>query len=227
MKLLLLTLITATLAAQTTGKVISLQYIKPDRAAMIAKAFGDGGRVRPEYRDDWAKIILSGPAELLDLVDREIKKVDVPEVPAQNIECTFYILAAGDGTLPDDLAGVAKQVKALLNINSLRLIDSIQVRTREGRNAEASGVMGRSTERPNLYQLRIGEITAQGNDKARTIRMTNLNFGSKIASGNNYLDTGFNTNVDFREGQKIVIGKSSLDISGTPYFVVVTGRVTD
>lgn len=80
---------------------------------------------------------------------------------------------------------------------------------------------------PNQYQLRFDEVIVQGADKARSIKLSRLKFGTKIAVGSQFFDTGLTTDVDFREGQKIVIGKSSLDSSGTPFFVVVTGKVVD
>ena len=231
MKLQLFVLMSMTLWAQPSAKVIMLKYLKVDSALTIGQAFGDGKVIL--QRDPRAQmIVLSGPSDLLTAIENAIQKADVPEKTALNLEITFYVLVAGDkeGTvaLPEDLASVAKQVKGLFGYPSLRLLDSLQVRARDGMRGEASGMMGMKPGNwPNQYQLRFDEVMVQGADKARSIKLSRLKFGTKIAVGSQFFDTGFNTDVDFREGQKIVIGKSSLDSSGTPFFVVVTGKVVD
>ncbi len=231
MKLLLLVLMSLTLWGQSSAKVILLKYIKADSAFVIANAFGDG-KVNVQRDPRAQMLVLSGPPDLLTAIENAIQKADVPEKAALNVELTFYALVAGDiaGTvaLPDDLAGVAKQVKGLFGYPSLRLMDSLQVRARDGMRGEATGMMGKAQgNNPNQYYLRFDEVLVQGSEKAHSIKLSRLRFGTKILIGSQYLDMGLTTDVDFREGQKIVIGKSSLDSSGTPFFVVVTGRVVD
>ncbi len=65
----------------------------------------------------------------------------------------------------------------------------------------------------------------EGETGSRFLRLSGLKFGGRIATGANYVETGFNTDVDRKDGQKILMRNSSLDTSGTPYFVVVTGKV--
>ena len=235
MKLLLLVLMTVALWGQSSAKVIMLKHMNADTASLIAQAFGDG-KVNHQRDPRTQMIVLSGPPDLLTAIENAIQKADVPDKPALNVELTFYVLVAGDAAaataLPEELAGVARQVKALFGYPTLRLLDSIQVRSRDGKGGEASGIMGKTQgSLPNQYQLRFTEVNLQGAEKARTLRLKALKFGTKIAigipTGTQYLDTGINTDIDFRAGQKIVIGKSSLDSSGTLFFVVVTGKVVD
>jgi len=231
MKLLLLVLMSVTLWGQSSAKVIMLKYLNVDVALLIGFAFGDG-KVLVNRDPKGQMIVVSGPPELLTAIETAIQKADVPDKPALNVELTFYVLVAGDASaataLPEEVAGVAKQAKTLFGHPTLRLLDSIQVRTRDGKGGEASGMMGKMQGTlPSQYQLRFAEVSLQGAEKARTVRLNALKFGTKIAIGAQYWDTGINTDVDFREGQKIVIGKSSLDSSGTPFFVVVTGKVVD
>ncbi len=230
MRVILLAFVAVVLWGQNTAMLIELRHIGPGLAAQIASAYGDG---KVNVSTNASTLILSGPPEQLTVIHGVIRKADVP-TPAKarkNVELTFYVLAAGDpggrDLLPDDLAGVAKQVKGVLGVPALRLVESIQIRSREGRGGEASGILGKSAGAPNIYQLRFGEVRLQGEANARSLRLDSLKFGAKILSGNSYIDTGFSTEIDFKEGQKVVIGKSSLDTSGTPFFVVVTGKVVD
>jgi hypothetical protein len=228
MRVLLLACVAVGLWAQNSAVLITLRHMNLSLAGQIAEAYGDG---KVKVSGNSSTVILSGPPELLAIIQKAIEKADLPDPVAKNVELTFYVLTGADAAsrdpLPDELAGVAKQVKGILGVPALRMVESIQIRTRVGRSSEASGILGRSAGGPNLYQLRIQAVEIHGEANARALRLTGLKFGARIASGANYVDTGFNTDVDFKEGQKIVIGKSSLDTSGTPYFVVVTGKVVD
>ncbi len=230
MRILLLVFVTVALWGQNTGMVITLRHIKSEYAFQIANAFSNG-KVIFQMTPGSPNVVMSGPPESLAIVENAIKKADVPEPPPQNVELLVYVLAAADGAggspLPEDLAGVAKQMKGVLGIPTLRLIESIQIRARVGKGGEATGILGKSADRPNLYQLRFNEVTVQDTATGRSLRLSGLKFGGKISTGTSYVDTGFSTDIDLKEGQKVVIGKSSLDTSGTPYFVVVTGKVVD
>jgi hypothetical protein len=230
MKTLLLLSFGMVMWGQNAGLVIPLRHIKGHYAAQLANAFGDG-KVKIQNFPDSPNLVLNGPPELLSIIESAIKKADVPPTAAPNVEVTFYILAGGEGAqgspLPEELSGVARQVKGLLGMTALKLVESIQIRSRAGTGGEASGVMGKSVGNPSLYQLRFGELSVEGDPGGRLLRLSHLKFGGKIATGGSYVETGFSTNVDLRDGQKIVIGKSSLDTSGTPYFVVVTGKVVE
>ncbi|MFN7648715.1 MAG: hypothetical protein ACK6DY_10445 [Acidobacteriota bacterium] len=230
MKTLFLLCFTMSLWGQNAALVIQLKHIKVGYGLQLANAFGNG-KVNVQTRPDSPGLVLSGPPELLAVIESAIRKADVPLTPAPNVELTFYILAGGEGAnggpLPEDLSGVAKQVKGLLGMAGLKMVESIQIRTRAGSGGEASGVMGKSVGNPSYYQLRFGEVLVEGEPGARFLRLGHLKFGGKIAIGQNYVETGFNTDVDLRDGQKIVIGKSSLDTSGTPFFIVVTGKVVE
>jgi len=42
-----------------------------------------------------------------------------------------------------------------------------------------------------------------------------------------YIDTGIATDVDIREGQKVVVGKANMDGSDRASIVVLTAKVVD
>jgi len=230
MRVLLLVFVTVALWGQNTGMVLNLQSIKSEYAVQIANAFNDG-KVKYQLMPGSSNFVMSGPPESMAVIENAIRKADVPELPSPNVELIFYVLSAGDsmagGPLPDELAGVAKQVKGVLGVAALRLIESIQLRTRVGRGSSTSGILGKAAGAPSFYNLSFIEVAVQGGSSGRSLRVSGFKFGARIHNEGKYLDTGFNTDVDLREGQKIVIGKSSFDASGNPYFVVVTGKVVD
>jgi hypothetical protein len=222
MKTLFLLCFTVALWGQKAGLVIPLKHIEGGYGRQIAKAFGNGD-VDIELSPDSRNLVLSGRPELLAIIESAIRKADLPLPPPPNVELTLYILAGGEGPnsdpLPEELSGVAKQVKGLLGMAGLKLVESIQIRTRAGSPAEASGLMGKSVTNAAPYNLHVREVIVEGEPGNRALRLHEL----KFAVGGK----GFLTDVNLRDGQKIVVGKSSLNTAGTSFFVVVTGKVVE
>jgi hypothetical protein len=115
------------------------------------------------------------------------------------------------------------------------------VRSREGRGGEASGLMNpaQASTAPALkplYQFKFNQSTVSTDDKGRSIHLDHVRFGGRIPTATStkdgesqyqYLDTGINTDVDLREGQKVVVGKASIGTVNTSLFLVLTAKVVD
>lgn len=185
-----------------------------------------------------------------------IKRYDVPRgaAPAgnRNIELIAYMLiAAPKGTagdaLPAELDPVAKQLKAVFGYNDLRLLDSALIRTREGVPVEASGTAGSvSPAVPNRaahYLLRFARSALVSSERGNTIRLDGFRFTLRVpysveqaqaapgtpsqAPQYNYSEVGFNTELDIREGQKVVVGKAKVDTTGSAFMLVLTAKALD
>lgn len=102
---------------------------------------------------------------------------------------------------------------------------------------EVNGVAPKSPdESPTLYRFAFGSASiTSDNSVGRMIRIDNLRLGAKVpvksgpAGVSNFstIDTGINTNIDVREGQKIVVGKATIDGSNNALFLVLTAKVVD
>lgn len=174
----------------------------------------------------------------------------------RNIELVAYMLmAAPKGTagdaLPAELDGVAKQLKAVFGYGDLRLLDSLLVRTREGVPAEASGNAGVTNpvlpNAPALYDLRIARTAVNQSERGTVIRFDGFKFRVRVpyptasfqpgqgATGVSplvstqfqYSEVGFNTELDIREGQKVVVGKAKVDATGSAFVLVLTAKAID
>jgi hypothetical protein len=201
------------------------------------------------------KAISVGSDEAADLVTAEelIKRYDVPQgrVPTRgdrNIEVTVYMLLAGKKStvgeaVPLELDGVAKQLKSVFGYSDLRLLDSTIVRTREGVPAETTGSAGVADPSlpnvpPSIYQLRFRSASLIAGDRGTIIRIDGFRFGFRIyyvaiiappGQTQQYTasELGFNTELDVREGQKVVVGKSKVDNNGNAFVLVVTAKGVD
>ena len=250
-KLLLAVAVTAILHAQESGggpaaRIIQLKHTNAERIAELLGVFtapGSGVSVRIDR--DLQRIIVHGSPERVAMIEEFTRKLDVAPPPPKNIEVTVYMLAAQQqpeaGSIPDELAGVVKQLRGVFGLQGFRVLETMVMRGREGRGGEASGLMNPpkgDDSQPSLYTFRYQRASISGEDKARTIRLDGVRFGGRIpvvsthvsTTGQKqwqYLDTGVNTDVDLREGQKVVIGKASIGAANATLFLVVSAKIVD
>ncbi|MCX6598581.1 MAG: hypothetical protein NTV70_19700 [Acidobacteria bacterium] len=183
--------------------------------------------------------VCANSAAGLKTIEETIRRYDVYK-PAENIEFTIYLLVASpdpakSGPVPAALESVMKQMTATFALKGYRLFDTIVLRARDSRTAEVSaiaptrGIDGHAI----LYQCRIQSARITQDDKGKNIRIDGLRVGLRIpqrAGGSggpgtvpqfNYAESGFNTDIDVREGQKAVVGKANLDGNETMFAVLV------
>ncbi len=175
-------------------------------------------------------IAVSGPPAIVDAVGEAIKRFDVP---TKNTELTAYLLAASQqaaqaDNVPKELDPVLKQLKSLFSYQGYRLLDTMIARAREGQELEMSSAgPAVRVDRPNFYQLRAKSINITAEGKGSLIRLDGLRFSARTYSGDTPLDTYINTDLDLREGQKVVVGKAGMGSSGDALILVITAKVVD
>jgi hypothetical protein len=233
-----------TVETKDVSRILTLKHINATNTQAVCNTFGKS--VRCSY-DDRLKIVgLAGPKDVVDAVQDAIQKLDVgPEQP-RNVELTFFVLvgltSGPGGQIPEDLAGVAKQLKTVFSFQSFKVMESMVIRAREGRGGEASGLMPPLPGMPAealkpVYQLRFQNVQITGAPESRSVRVDNLRFGGKIPfvtgpgepgkQTYQYIDTGINTDVDMKEGQKIVVGKAGMSSANDSMFLVVSAKVIE
>lgn len=240
MKSILLTLLCAValFGQQTVTRIVHLKHVDTDNLKVVVGMMS-AGKVNWQPDKAMRLIGLSGPSDLVDAVEATIKKMDVPPVPEKNVELTFHILAAGgqspSSPIPSDLTSVVQQLGGVFGLKSFRLLETAVMRGREGRGAESNGVIAIpvKVEASPRYYLRVSRVSSSHGDKGALIRIDGLDFSVSIpyakvgGQGLDWLGSGIKTDIDVREGQKVVVGKSSLDSSNQSIFLVVTARILD
>jgi hypothetical protein len=240
MKRILLTLLcTAALFGQeVVSRVVQLKYVHPDNTQAVLDILA-AGKVRWRTDTSLRIIAMNGPTELVEAMEAAIKKLDMPPPAIRNIELTFSILTAGtqagSDTVPPDLAGVVQQLGKVFGLKSFRLLETAVMRGREGRPLESSGILSVpvKVDSSPRYHLRFQRVSTSPAEKGLLIRIDGLDFNVSIpvlkvgGQGLDYMGAGIKTDVDVREGQKVVVGKSSLDTTGQSVFLVVSAKVLD
>jgi len=154
---------------------------------------------------------------------------------ANNIELTVYLLsgvAQGETTddVPQDLVATVKQLRSIFNYRSYKLTESFMLRGRLGGGASAQGVLPGGSG--IHYEFRYSAAQAS----SETSPLIRIN-GLRIVLTNNYYRRGgdgksvpdplasISTDLDIREGQKTVVGKSSINSTGDALILVIVPKL--
>ena len=232
--LLALALMAAPLLAQQTvdpneriSKLVMLKYADPRAVRNLLTNFGVEIQV-----DEQAKVVaLAGHRANVTTAEEAIKQLDVPGAAQKDIELTVYFVLGSDSApmgsaIPADLQSTVATLKGTFPFKNYGMLDSLSLRTRSGTAASNSGQL---SER-RLTSFSVNSATLEGD--GGMIQINNLRAGLKIPvtdkdGKSTYMDTGLNTDVvDVKEGQKLVVGRSSLNGPDTAIFLVLIAKVS-
>jgi hypothetical protein len=192
---------------------------------------------------DLKVLAVSCAPDTMPAIEDVIKRLDLPPASSKNIELTVYLLNASEQAVssqgvPPDLQGVVDQLKGIFPYKGFRLSESMVIRVRDGQGGSVSGIAPATSEGYKIFynfEFRTANIT-EGAD-GRTIRLNHLKLGAKVplllpgpaekSSNVQYQNTGIETDVDVRDGKKVVVGKANTDGSSGAMILVVTAKIVD
>jgi hypothetical protein len=155
----------------------------------------------------------------------------------KNVELTFHLLLgtaqAESISVPPDLGGVATQLRSVFGFKSVRVLETSVLRGREGRQLEAKGLVPTSSKLAETapYGISVKSVAVNAGEKGAAIRLDGLRFNAQFPIGTpsaiQFQPVGISTDLDVREGQKVVVGKASIDGASQSIFLVVTAKVVD
>lgn len=228
-------------------KMFVLKYADPNQLVYLLQVFG--GNFTPNA--SMHVLAVSTTPDAMAAVEDAINRLDVPSAAPQNVDLTAYFLIgsstenAPSGALPKDLDSVVTQLRNAFTYKNYRLMDVLTLRTRTGREAQTSSTSGAvtigNTSQPIITQFRLQSVTISGDG---TIRIDGLRASNRVpvATGSfqpgvggvginplvntqfSYQDIGINTDLDIKEGQKLVVGKMGMS-PNEALFLVLTARV--
>jgi hypothetical protein len=240
-KLIMLALACATLAyAAEDTRVQKIVPITTGDTRQIFNAVSNVLAAMPVniqmYQDT---LVLNGSAETVAAAEQLIKNLMSSAPRERNIEITGYIILAttqaGDGSanMPAELDPVLKQFRSLLNYKAFRVLDTVILRGRENRENSGMGSSGFlavpgaagamadfKVERPSVTD----DVVHLKNLKLMVrIPTTRVNANGDVID--NYVT--ISTDADVKAGQKVAIGKASVDANGDALILVVSAKVVD
>jgi hypothetical protein len=237
-KLAILILFAAVACLRAEDAVTRVFQFKYADARALQRVLSPYGRVEADPMLK-ALTITVRDNNVLSEVEQIVKRFDVPPPPVPNIDVTIYLMSAlgtpSSGAVPAELEPVVKQLKNTFSYKGYQLIDTEVIRVRAGQGGDVSGVVdGAPSVDGNKTISRVGfrSASVSTDEKGRAIRIDGLKVGLRIpiAAGEKkyqYIETGLNTDVDVREGQKVVVGKANMDGSDRASIVVLTAKVVE
>ena len=167
--------------------------LKYTDAAKLRKLFSRYSYPMSSNRD-YNVLTVTGPAGFQAQVEAAIKLFDVAPDPPKNIELAIYLITTketpGSLPLPKELDG---------KYRGYRLADSQVIRIRTGQPAESSGLA-------LLAQVRFRGASIGPGEKDRVISIDGLRVQLKAPD-----TASLSTDIDLRENQPAVIGKTNPD----------------
>ncbi|MGI8988708.1 MAG: hypothetical protein ACR2I2_03865 [Bryobacteraceae bacterium] len=188
--------------------------------------------------DSAGAIAAHGSPATVDAIGEAIKRLDVAPAAVENVEIDVYMLMASrsgsSGSLPKELDAVVKQLKGTFNYQDYRLLETAVTRTRDGGHAVLTGFIPMQFEgQPMIYALLLGPIAIASEGKERSVRINNFKMTFQVpyrtdqSGGFSYRQAEMNTDLDVREGQKVVVGKSNINGSNDAMILVVTAKLVN
>jgi hypothetical protein len=226
---LIATLFAALLSAQgkkeepktkSVQKIFQIKYADPRAVDQALQIFGCCTRPTPYL----GVVSVSVPPDVMPLVENAIKQLDVPSAGPQNFEIVAWLISATNadaegGQIPRDLDEVVKRITSTFGLKHFRLIDTLLLRTRSGERANVSGqVMLGTPPKSAATILQIKSASVTPGEKGNIVHITNLDVRLNPASQ-------IQSDIDIPEGQRVVVGKSSMDAPDKALIVVLTAKV--
>jgi hypothetical protein len=219
-------------APKPVERLIQLRYVDASRANNLAAVFAGGRTLQLQADDHLHFIAVRGPAETVAAFEEAVKKIDVPPI---DFDLTVYLVSGSNqpgDQLPEALASTAKQLHGVFAYKGYQLLESFVLRGRDGRKGTANGTIS-ANGKSSTYSFRYEEASVSG-DAPKTINFRYLNLNLQFRTGGLnkegqpiFHETGLSTDIDVRDGQKVVVGKSDMNNGESPLILVVTAKVVE
>jgi hypothetical protein len=194
-------------------------------------------------------LVLNGTQESVTSAEQLIKNLMSAAPRERNIEITGYIILAsvdwkseqghnlpaggGVANMPADLDPVLKQFRSLLNYKAFHVLDTIILRGRENSIMTSSGFLAvpgvpgstGATVEFRVQRPSVTEDVVHLKDLNLNVRIPTTNVNDKGAVYSN--EVRISTDADVKAGQKVAIGKASVDANGDALILVVSAKVVD
>jgi hypothetical protein len=204
-------------------KIVQLKYIDPAAMQEVLSVFGCCVRANPALK----VVTLDLPQDAMQAAEDAIKRFDVPSAAPKDLELIAYFLVGSENAepnatpVPTDLEPVVKQIRSIFALKNFSLLDTLLIRAGSGQGGQATGqaTLYPGAKGPTLFRIR--RWAARPGDKGEIIGIESLQTRFSIGEGVGVqLDR-----IDVPVGQKVVIGKSSMDGPTKTLVIVLSARL--
>jgi Bacterial type II/III secretion system short domain len=228
---------------KNTQAIIEVKYADVNRLANLLQPMFGNMNIRAD--SSLHVIGISGPPDLVAAFTAAIQKLDVPLSAEPDVELTVYLISGatqGTGTddVPQELTSTVKQLHGLFAYKSYKLSDTLVLRGRTGRpfNGAETQTEGVLPGTANLnYHLAYNSLEVSPGDP-RTVHINGLGFRlhgptvtfttkDNVTTDHTQTPAKIFTDLDVKDGQKTVVGKSSVNSAGDALILVIVPKIVD
>ncbi|HXK02697.1 MAG TPA: secretin N-terminal domain-containing protein [Verrucomicrobiae bacterium] len=210
---------------QRTTKLVHLKYVDPEALRAIVSQFG----VNVVPNSSMKVMTLSGLPPQIAAAEAAIQQLDVAP---KDIELVVHFVVGSDqanlvgSPIPSDIRDVISQLKSTFTYKDYRMLDVLTLRSRAGSSAETTGILDSKQSPPRLTMFSVRNTSVS--EDGATIRIDRMHAGLRIPTGGQkpeYVNTGIDQDIDVKAGQKVVVGRASLEGPEKALFLILTARV--
>lgn len=212
-------------------KIFKLQYADANRVANLLRPLGI--MVNAESQSN--VLAVTGSPQTISAVEDALKKLDVPPAPVKNVELTGYLLLGSPqgSDAPDlaKLASVIKELRSLSPFKSFKLLESFNLRDRDGQKGHVQGFLSGFSPTPTkfgtfvpFYDFGFNRLSVTSSSGSPVVRLDGVGLRVQEAYSQ---DARIDTDVDIREGQKVVVGKTNVNGADQALFLVLSAKLVE
>jgi len=214
-------------------KLFILKYADPQSLFEILRIFDSSMIPNVQMH----ALAVTATPQGMQSIEQAIAQLDTPAYATKNIDLTMQLVVGSDADgssgapLPKDLEPVVTQLRSAFPFKNYRLLDVLTIRARERQRASTDSSGGAmqfgNVSKPvsSSFGINSSSIGPDGT----TVRLDGLRAQSRIpietAPGQfNGQDLNLSTDVDIKDGQKVVIGRHGINREQA-LFLVLSARV--
>ena len=220
-------------------KIIRLKYVEPSRVQRLLGSYSAPTQMgqwkltmNVSVDDSLRTLVVSGPEEAVATYEEAVRKLDAAP---SDFELTVYLISTlpqGGDQLPEALDSTAKQLHGVFAYKGYQLLESFVLRGRDGQRGIAQGnFLKDSKSSAYTFQYQRASVTGE---TPKSVNLHDLDLRVQLTTGAADKDGNprgpvaeMHTDIDIRDGQKVVVGKSDVNGGASPLILVVTAKVVE
>ncbi len=222
------------------GKIFEIKYRDLSGLLQVIRPLGSGFKGATMSIDrEFKTLTVRDFPENIASIEEAIKRLDTPQAPRPDIEFSVHVLIASTASgnredYPAELADVVTQLKSALKYKTYTLMTSGIHRAKEGGEVGNSGVAESNLfssvptpPNPIFYNYSLDSITIDTASGAPTVQIARFRFNMRVplnlGTQVQYENVGFQSPVGLRQGEKVVVGSTTMGDKGL--VVVVSAKL--
>ena len=223
------------------GKIFEIKYRDLSGLLQVIRPLGSGYKGATMSIDrEFKTLTVRDFPENIASIEEAIKRLDTPQAPRPDIEFSVHVLIASTASgnredYPPELADVVTQLKSALKYKSYTLMTSGIHRAKEGPGEVGNSGVAESNlfssvptpPNPIFYNYSLDSITIDTGSGAPTVQIARFRFQMRVplnlGTQVQYENVGFQSPVGLRQGEKVVVGSTTMGDKGL--VVVVSAKL--